>query len=120
MVTSFLPRRRVRTASEVAVATAACLVGALALGCASPTAASKIVSDSVTVDPANAKVIRFVVNGDPGLAKYPAIQAMSIPVHEKIREGMRRYAADVLAERGLCPKGFVGPEVVWAYERSRL
>ena len=76
--------------------------------------------DSVTVDPANANRIRFVVNGDPGLARYPEIEATKLPAHERIREGMRRHAADVLAERGWCPRGFVGPEHVWAYERSRL
>ena len=85
-----------------------------------PTESEMRARDSVTVDPANANRIRFVVNGDPGLARYPEIEATKLPAHERIREGMRRHAADVLAERGWCPRGFVGPEHVWAYERSRL
>jgi hypothetical protein len=85
-------------------------------GCASK---GTPVPESVTVDPSQPARVRFVVHGDPGLEKYPEVRALSLPAHEKIREGMRRHAADLLAERGLCPKGFLGPDLVWAYERSR-
>ena len=85
-----------------------------------PTESEMRAHDSVSIDTANARRIRFIVNGDPGLAKYPEINAMELPMHEKIREGMRRHAADVLAERGWCPKGFVGPERVLANENARL
>lgn len=90
----------------------------LGVGCASEE--RKPVAESVTVDPARAGRIRFVVHGDPGLRKYPEINALALPAHEKIREGMRRHAADLLAERGLCTRGFVGPEVVLARENARL
>ncbi len=76
--------------------------------------------NSITVEQGNPKRIRFVVHGDPGLARYPEIGKQSIPMHEKIREGMRRYAADELRERNWCPNGFIGPEIVWARESARL
>ena len=74
----------------------------------------------MTVDSSNANRVRFLVHGDPGLKKYPEINALAIPMREKIKEGMRRHAADLLAERDLCPHGFVGPEVVLASENARL
>ena len=41
---------------------------------------------------------RFGVFGDPGLELDPSIERMSIPAHEKIRLGMRRYADAELAK----------------------
>jgi hypothetical protein len=87
-------------------------------GCATGT--GKPVPETVIVDPSNSSRVRFVVHGDPGLKKYPEILALAIPVHEKIREGMRRHAGDLLNERALCPRGFVGPELVLADENARL
>jgi len=63
---------------------------------------------------------RFYVFGDPGLKLDPTIEQMNIPVYEKIRLGMRRYAEAELAKRGLCPRGFRGPDVVRAPERATM
>ena len=76
--------------------------------------------DSVTQDPDRPTRVRFVVHGDPGLSRYPEINSLPLKVHEKIREGMRRYAQDELRTRGICPNGFAGPEVVLAYETERM
>lgn len=104
-----------RSSSRMLVSLVVALVSS---GCASE--GRTPVPETVTVDPLQPTRVRFLVHGDPGLKKYPEIQALSLPMHEKIREGMRRHAGDLLAERGLCPKGFVGPDLVWANERSRL
>ncbi|WP_147275239.1 hypothetical protein [Thioalbus denitrificans] len=77
-------------------------------------------NNKVYRDTSDPKRIHFVVNGDPGLEKYPAILELEIPMHEKIREGMHRHAGDVLAELGWCKNGFLGPETVWAMEYARL
>jgi len=98
---------------------AAFAVVALAAGCAAQERAVPV-PETVTADAANPNRVRFVVHGDPGLRKYPEVMALALPVHEKIREGMLRHAADLLAERGLCPRGFVGPEVILAREDARL
>jgi len=58
--------------------------------------------DRVYIDENNPNRVRFVINGDPGLRRYPEVLSLPLPMHEKIREGMRRYAADVLSERGWC------------------
>src|ERR1700754_1957260 len=63
---------------------------------------------------------RFDVFGDPGLELDPSINQLSVPAHEKIRLGMRRYAEVEMANRSLCPHGFDGPEMVLAPERERL
>lgn len=101
----------------------ACIVGAVILswvmaGC-STDPSRRPVPESVTIDPDKPKRVRFVVHGDPGLRKYPEILALPLAASERIREGMRRHAADLLAERGLCPHGFTGPDIVWAYEYAR-
>lgn len=88
-------------------------------GCSSNGTGTPI-PETVSVDPTNSRRIRFVVHGDPGLKRYPEIHQLPLPMHEKIREGMRRYAADELKARSLCPNGFSGPEIVWAYESARL
>lgn len=74
----------------------------------------------ITQDASKPGRIRFVVHGDPGLARYPEIDQLRLPTHEKIREGMRRFAADELRDRGWCATGFSGPEVVLGYETERL
>ena len=78
------------------------------------------IAESVMVDQNNQKRIRFVVHGDPGLARYPEIKKLALPMDEKIREGMKRYAADELRVRNWCPDGFNGPELVLANESARL
>lgn len=105
-----------RQARTVALLFLAVLAGA---GCATDPS-RRPVPETVTVDPDNPKRVRFVVHGDPGLKKYPEIQALPLAASERIREGMRRHAADLLAERGWCPHGFTGPAIVWAYEYARL
>jgi hypothetical protein len=92
---------------------------AVGAGCAS-TEGQVPVQESITVDPSNPKRIRFVVHGGPGLLRYPEISALPLPMHEKIRQGMQRYAADELRARNWCPNGFVGPEVVQSKESARL
>jgi hypothetical protein len=94
------------------------LAALVTYGCSS--AEGVRISESITVDENNPKRIRFVVHGDPGLRRYAEINNLPLPMHEKIREGMRRYAADELRDRGWCPNGFTGPEIVWASESSRL
>lgn len=78
------------------------------------------IPESITVDQNNSKRIRFVVHGDPGLARYPEVLKLPLPMHEKIREGMRRYAADELRARDWCPAGFKGPDVVLVREEDRM
>ena len=91
------------------------------IGCAPfPTEEEMRSHDKTYRDTSDSNRIRFVVNGDPGLRKYPEILELKVPMHEKIREGMRRHAADVLLERGWCPNGFSGPHAVSADERARL
>jgi hypothetical protein len=92
------------------------LVSTMGAGCSS---SGVPIPGSITVDQYNPKRIRFVVHGDPGLSRYPDIQALPLPMHEKIREGMRRYANDELRARNWCPNGFTGPEVVLAQESAR-
>jgi hypothetical protein len=89
------------------------------VGCSSATDGVPI-PESITVDPNNPKRIRFVVHGDPGLSRYPEINNLPLPMPEKIREGMRRYAADELRARNLCLNGFKGPDVVLAKASARL
>jgi|SRR5690348_584954 len=38
----------------------------------------------------------------------------SIPVRERIRLGMRRFAEERIPPTGYCPNGFTGPELVMA------
>lgn len=76
--------------------------------------------NTVSIDKDNPKRIHFIVQGDPGLARYPEIEKLPLPMHEKIIEGMRRYAADELHVRNWCTGGFSGPKRVWAYESTRL
>ena len=71
--------------------------------------------ESVTLDTANSRRVHFVVHGAPGLRRYPELYELPVPMHEKIREGMRRYAAEELRARGWCPNGFRGPDLVLAY-----
>jgi hypothetical protein len=78
------------------------------------------IQESITIDPSNPKRIRFVMHGDPGLRRYPEIKSLPLPMHEKIRQGMQRYAADELRARNWCTNGFLGPEVVLADESARL
>ena len=61
---------------------------------------------------------RFDVYGDPGLKLDPAIRKTALPVHERIRLGMRRYAEDEVAKRGLCQDGFTGPDIVIGQKMS--
>ena len=77
-------------------------------------------NDKVFQDPNTAGRVRFIVNGDPGMKKYPEILRLQLPMHEKIREAMRKHAADVLEERGWCPNGFSGPEMVLVDPNARL
>jgi hypothetical protein len=48
----------------------------------------------------------------------PSIKSLSLPPQEKIRLGMRRYAEAEVAARGICPKGFTGPRVVFRGNRA--
>jgi hypothetical protein len=91
-------------------------VTVMACGCSST---GVPIPESITVDQDNPKRIRFVVHGDPGLNRYPDIYNLPLPMHEKIREGMRRYASDELRARNWCPNGFTGPELVLAKESAR-
>lgn len=110
---------KTRTRQSVVLATLAVASALVASGCA--TRGSDVpIPETVTVDLSNTNRVRFVVHGDPGLKKYPEINALAMPMHDKIREAMRRHAADLLVERGLCPHGFVGPEAVLASENARL
>ena len=95
------------------------MVASMGNGCSSGSDGVPI-PESITIDQNNPKRIRFVVHGDPGLARYPEINKLPLPMHEKIREGMKRYAADELRARQWCPNGFIGPEVVLAKEYARL
>jgi hypothetical protein len=52
--------------------------------------------------------IRFDVNSTP----YVAVQDERLPMHEKIKLGMRQLATERLAAKGYCPHGFRGPELV--------
>jgi hypothetical protein len=92
------------------------LVSMMSSGCSS---SGVPMPESITVDQNNPKRIRFVVHGDPGLSRYPDIRALPLPMHEKIREGMRRYAKDELRARNWCPDGFTGPKVVLAQASAR-
>jgi hypothetical protein len=58
-----------------------------------------------TVDPMR---IRFDLYRTP----YADDQDHRLPVYEQIRLGMRKFATEQLAERGLCPHGFRGPDSV--------
>lgn len=59
-------------------------------------------------DPSNPKRIRFDVDSTP----YASQQDPRLTMNERIRLGMRRLAAEQLAERGYCPHGFNGPDLV--------
>ena len=89
-------------------------------GCSSAPEKTHAPPNSITVEEGNPKRIRFVVHGDPGLSRYPEITRLPLPVHEQIREGMRRYAADELRNRNWCPNGFAGPALVAVYEVDRM
>lgn len=82
---------------------------------------AQVASRRVTPDdPVNPKRIRFDVYGDPYEAAAHGSAEAGLLADERIRLGMRRYAAATLKELGYCPNGFTGPEVVLAPERSRL
>jgi hypothetical protein len=54
--------------------------------------------------------IRFDLYRTP----YAEEQDSRLSMRERIRLGMRKFAAEQLAERGLCPHGFRGPDSVAA------
>jgi hypothetical protein len=58
--------------------------------------------------------IRFDVNSTP----YVSNQAQHLPMHEKIRLGMRQLARERLPEKGYCPHGFKGPDLVLGMKAS--
>jgi len=66
------------------------------------------------------KRIRFDVYGDPFSPAAQGTQEASLRVHEQIRLGMRRYAAEKLRELNYCPRGFSGPDVILSPERKPL
>ena len=59
-------------------------------------------------DPNNPTRVRFDLYRTP----YANDQDQRLSVYEQIRLGMRRFAAEQLLERGLCPYGFSGPDRV--------
>ncbi|AMS31807.1 hypothetical protein AEM42_04240 [Betaproteobacteria bacterium UKL13-2] len=52
--------------------------------------------------------IRFDVNSTP----YVSAQDPRLPIHERIRLGMRQLAQERLPATGYCPHGFKGPDIV--------
>jgi hypothetical protein len=58
--------------------------------------------------------IRFDVNSTP----YVSAQAQYLSMQEKIRLGMRQLASERLPEKGYCPHGFKGPDLVLGMKAS--
>lgn len=75
--------------------------------------------NSIEVVDNNPTKIKFMVWGDPKLP-LDNPEHQKFPMHEKIRIGMRLYAGEQLKEKGLCPYGFIGPQMVFGYEYNRL
>jgi hypothetical protein len=95
----------------------------IAFGCAVQNPAATTGRFETRITPGfggNPNRIRFDVYGDPYSPAQPGSEEASQPVHEQIRLGMRRYAAIKLAEAGLCPKGFKGPDFVLSEHSNRL
>ena len=88
----------------------------IVIGCAGPIVLP--FETQVTQLQANPAKYRFDVYGDPGLKLDPTIQKSALPVHDRIRLGMRRYAEDEVPKRGLCQHGFKGPDLVLAQKVS--
>ncbi len=63
-------------------------------------------------DDINPRTIRFDLYRTP----YVDEQDQRLPVHEQIRLGMRRFAAEQLMLRGWCKNGFEGPKRVYVPE----
>jgi hypothetical protein len=66
-------------------------------------------------DPKNPGRISFVLYRTP----YASEQDPRLDMGERIRLGMRKFAGEQLAERGLCPHGFSGPDIVLAHPNDR-
>jgi hypothetical protein len=95
----------------------------VALGCAVQSPVAKNGRFETRITPAaggDPNRIRFDVYGDPYAPARPGSDEARQPVHEQIRLGMRRYAAIKLADAGLCPNGFKGPEFVLSEYSNRL
>ena len=89
--------------------------------CASPSA-PETPNNRVTPAPIQGHPysFRLDVYGDPFKPAEPGSDESNLPYEQRLRAGMRRYAAEKLRELDLCPFGFTGPDIVLAYERSRL
>ena len=66
-------------------------------------------------DPNNPTRYRFELYDTPCAHE----QDRRLPVHTRITLGMRRFAEEQLKERGLCPHGFIGPEIVSGSSKDR-
>lgn len=104
--------------AELHIAVLCCL--ALA-GCSSPFKPRDPNIPAVRITPDNAEHpqrIRFDVYGKPYAPALPGSEESKLPMHLQIQAGMRRFAAEKLAELGYCPNGFSGPAVVLAPENN--
>jgi hypothetical protein len=86
----------------------------VASGCASGRAPPGNAPQEFKITATPSQRLRFDINFTP----YADEMSPSIPSHERIRLGMRRFAAEKLKEAGLCPHGFDGPDMVLVPERG--